>query len=87
VTLEANGTEKVLGLGQRWGLKPGTEVTVKEVLLDNRLAITKPKYTLGGRSFSPSLPQTLIMPSIAVSLAVFTDDDLAGKVVLFPITN
>ncbi|MDR2300828.1 MAG: hypothetical protein LBF38_02145 [Deltaproteobacteria bacterium] len=87
VTLEANGTEKVLALGQRWGLKPGTQVTVKEVLLDNRLDLVNPRYTLGGRSFSPSLPQTLTMPSIAVSLAVFTDDDLAGKVVLFPVNK
>ncbi|MDR2387438.1 MAG: hypothetical protein LBE80_07645 [Deltaproteobacteria bacterium] len=87
VTLEANGIEKVLALGQRWGLKPGTQVTVKEVLLDNRLELTNPRYTLGGRSFSPSLPQTLTMPSIAVSLAVFTDEDLAGKVVLFPINK
>jgi hypothetical protein len=87
VTLEANGTEKVLKLGQRWGLRPGTQVTVKEVVLDNRLELINPRYTLGGRTFPPRLPQTLTMPSIAVSLAVFTDDDLAGKVVLFPITN
>ncbi|MDR2366573.1 MAG: hypothetical protein LBF58_00445 [Deltaproteobacteria bacterium] len=87
VTLEANGTEKVLALGQRWGLSPGTQVTVKEVQLENRLELSRPKFTLGGRSFSPSLPQTLTMPSIAVSLAVFTDEDLAGKVVLFPVNK
>jgi hypothetical protein len=87
VTLEVNGQEKVLTLGQRWGLKPGTPVKVKEVLLDNQLELTNPRYTLGGRSFPHQLPQTITMPSIAVSLAVFTDDDLAGKVVLFPTNN
>jgi hypothetical protein len=84
VTLEANGQEKTLALGQRWGLAPGTRVTVKEVLLDNQMELSNPKFTLGGRSFPPNLPQTLTMPTIAVSLAVFTDNELAGKVVLFP---
>jgi hypothetical protein len=87
VTLEANGQEKTLSLGQRWGLRPGTQVTVKEVLLDNQLELTNPRFTLGGRPFEPRLPQIVTMPSIAVSLAVFTNDDLAGKVVLFPKAN
>jgi hypothetical protein len=87
VALEANGQEKVLALGQRWGLKPGDKVTVKEVRLENGLELDNPRFTLGGRPFPPQLPQTLAMPSIAVSLAVFSGDELAGKVVLFPNAN
>ncbi|MDR1309567.1 MAG: hypothetical protein LBL95_06690 [Deltaproteobacteria bacterium] len=87
VTVEADGQERVLALGQRWGLRPGTGVTVKEVLLENGLALDNPRFTLGGRPFPAQLPQTLAMPSIAVSLAVFSGDELAGKVVLFPRSN
>jgi hypothetical protein len=85
VTLEADGQVKVLTLGQRWGLKPGTKVTVREVLLEGDLPLTNPRFTLGGRQFSAALPQVVTMPSIAVSLAVFSQDELAGKVVLAPL--
>jgi hypothetical protein len=84
VALSANGQEKVLALGQRWGLEPGTIVTVKEVILEGNLPLSSPRFTLGGRSFPSKLPQEVVMPEIAVSLAVFSNEDLAGKVVLFP---
>ncbi|MDR0356117.1 MAG: hypothetical protein LBJ64_10360 [Deltaproteobacteria bacterium] len=84
VVFQANGQEKTLRLGQRWGLAPGTPFVVKEVVLEGDLLLNNPRFTLGGRSFSPLLPQTLTMPNIAVSLAVFDDKELAGKVVLFP---
>ncbi|MDR1677507.1 MAG: hypothetical protein LBS44_03850 [Deltaproteobacteria bacterium] len=87
VTLVVGGQEKVLALGQRWGVTSGTPVTVKEINLDNELELVNPRFTLGGRAFPSNLPQTLTMPSIAVSLAVFTDNELAGKVVIFPKNN
>jgi predicted deacylase len=84
VTLQANNQTKTLNIGQRWGLKPGTSVIVEKVTLANGLTLSAPRYTLGGRAFPAELPQTLTMPSIAVSLAVFSHGDLTGKVVLFP---
>jgi hypothetical protein len=85
VTLESGGQIKTLTIGQRWGLAPESKVTVLEVLLEGDLIATSPRYTLGGKVFSANLPQTLIMPNIAVSLAVFSREELAGKVVLFPV--
>jgi hypothetical protein len=84
VTLESGGQEKTLLLGQRWFLKPGTLLTVKSVSLEGDLPISSPRFTLGGRPFPASLPQSLTMPPIAVSLAVFSGNELAGKVVLAP---
>ncbi|MDR3204810.1 MAG: hypothetical protein LBV23_08710 [Deltaproteobacteria bacterium] len=85
VTLEANGKQSILTVGQRLTLKPGTEFIVKDIVLEDSLPLTSPHLTLGGRPFPPKLPAKLIMPSIAVSLAIFTDGELAGKVVLAPI--
>jgi hypothetical protein len=84
VRLASGGVERTLDLGQRWNLAPGSEVTVLEVVLAGDLPLDAPRYTLGGRSFPPSLPQTLVMPDLAVSLAVFSHGELAGKVVLAP---
>ncbi|MDR1545149.1 MAG: hypothetical protein LBU12_00210, partial [Deltaproteobacteria bacterium] len=85
VTLEVDGQGKVLSLGQRWGLKPGTKLTLKAVELEGELPLVAPRFTLGGRAFPADLPQVLTMPAIAVSLAVFSDGELAGKVVLAPL--
>jgi hypothetical protein len=84
VTLASGGVERTLKLGQRWNLPPGAAVTVLSVALAGDLPLDAPRYTLGGRSFPSKLPQSLIMPEIAVSLAVFSHGELAGKVVLAP---
>jgi hypothetical protein len=84
VKLAADGVERTLQTGQRWNLKPGSRVTVLDVALDGDLPLQSPRYTLGGRSFPSDLPQTLVMPDLAVSLAVFSHGELAGKVVLAP---
>jgi hypothetical protein len=84
VRLSSDGVERTLSLGQRWNLKPGVKVTVLEVALAGDLPLSAPRYTLGGRSFPADLPQTLVMPDLAVSLAVFSHGELAGKVVLAP---
>ncbi|MDR1396055.1 MAG: hypothetical protein LBK52_07800 [Deltaproteobacteria bacterium] len=84
VAVVAEGRKKVLKLGQRLTVKAGSPVTVQSVTLEGDLPLAKPRLTLGGRPFSASLPQEVTMPPIAVSLAVFTDGVLAGKVVLVP---
>lgn len=84
VRLASDGVERTLSLGQRWSLKAGSKVTVLDVALAGDLPLESPRYTIGGRSFPASLPQTLVMPDIAVSLAVFSHGELAGKVVLAP---
>jgi hypothetical protein len=84
VTLELDGKETVLKLAGRLRLSPGTKVTLKEITLDEGIPLKDPKITLGGRSVPSKLPTILTMPDIAVSLAVFSEGELAGKVVLFP---
>jgi hypothetical protein len=84
VTLEIDGQTKVLALGRRCPVRTGSPVLVKSVSLEGDLPLVKPRFTLGGRVFPPNLPQTVTMPAIAVSLAVFSEGDLAGKVVLVP---
>ncbi|MDR2455219.1 MAG: hypothetical protein LBE49_01310 [Deltaproteobacteria bacterium] len=84
VRLASDGVERTLSMGQRWSLKAGSSVTVLDVALAGDLPLDSPRYTLGGRSFPSSLPQTLTMPNMAVSLAVFSHGELAGKVVLAP---
>ncbi|MDR2198484.1 MAG: hypothetical protein LBR53_03320 [Deltaproteobacteria bacterium] len=84
VTFELNGVEKTLPLAGRWKLAPGTRVRLKKVDLEGDLPLESPRFTLGGRPVSADLPQTLVMPDIAVSLAVFSGGILTGKVVLHP---
>jgi hypothetical protein len=81
---ERDGTEKVLQLGQRWHVPPGEVVTLKEVRLTGGVPLEEPRITLGGRPVKTDLPQDLVMPEIAVSLAVFSRGELMGKVVLYP---
>jgi hypothetical protein len=78
------GTVKTLKLGQRWHVPAGTRVTLREVRLAGGAALEEPRITLGGRPVSAKLPTVLVMPEIAVSLAVFSKGELAGKVVLYP---
>jgi hypothetical protein len=84
VTFESEGTEKILSLGQRWNLVPGTKINLKKITIEGNIDLNKPRYTLGGRPVPSQLPQVLTMPTIAVSLAVFDGTDLLGKVVLSP---
>ncbi|MDR0549201.1 MAG: hypothetical protein LBI10_07315 [Deltaproteobacteria bacterium] len=84
VTLIIDGVTRDLNLGGRLMVKAGTLVTVKDVTLVEGAPLIKPRYTLGGRPFSANLPRTVVMPNLAVSLAVFSDGVLAGKVVLAP---
>jgi hypothetical protein len=84
VTFELGGEEKVLKLQERWKLAPGTAVTLKAITLEGDLPLVSPRITLGGRPVPQGLPQVLIMPDIAVSLAVFSAEELMGKVVLYP---
>jgi hypothetical protein len=79
-----DGAQKTLKLGQRWHVPAGSRITLKEVRLAGGAPLEDPRITLGGRPVSPDLPQALVMPQIAVSLAVFSKGELAGKVVLFP---
>jgi hypothetical protein len=84
VTLEIDGQISTLLLGRRLTVKAGSPITLSEVTLEGNLPLNKPRFTLGGRAFPANLPQTVTMPNLAVSLAVFSEGDLAGKVVLVP---
>jgi hypothetical protein len=84
VTFVLDGKERVLPLAGRWKVLPGTNVVLKSVSLMGGRPLSNPRITLGGRPVDPELPTVLTMPGIAVSLAVFSGDELAGKVVLFP---
>ncbi|MDR2612762.1 MAG: hypothetical protein LBG06_08045 [Deltaproteobacteria bacterium] len=84
IVFEREGKQKILRLGERWHVPAGARVILKEVRLLGGLPLEEPRLTLGGRPLPVGLPQTLLMPQIAVSLAVFSKGDLAGKVVLYP---
>ncbi|MDR3154261.1 MAG: hypothetical protein LBW85_08350 [Deltaproteobacteria bacterium] len=79
-----DGKEKVLRLAERWHVPAGASLTLKEVRLKGGIPLENPRITLGGRPVPAELPQNLVMPKIAVSLAVFSKGELAGKVVLYP---
>jgi hypothetical protein len=83
-TLVIDGRTHELGLGGRLSVKAGAKVTVKAVELAGGLPLKNPRLTLGGRPVSANLPQTVVMPNMAVALAVFSDGELTGKVVLAP---
>jgi hypothetical protein len=84
VTFVLNGSEKKLNLGGRWHLPSGTKVEIKDIKLKGGLPLDSPRLTLGGRAVSADLPTIITMPNIAVSLAVFSEEELTGKVVLYP---
>jgi hypothetical protein len=83
-TFTLGAETKTLGLAGRWKVSPGTLVTLTGIELEDSMEWTDRRLTLGGRAVSADLPTVLTMPDIAVSLAVFAGDQLAGKVVLFP---
>ncbi|MDR2141769.1 MAG: hypothetical protein LBR11_08285 [Deltaproteobacteria bacterium] len=84
VTLSLEGRERDLAMGERLSVKPGAEVVIKSVSLVGDRPWAKPRLTLGGRPVATKLPQKVIMPNLAVALAVFSEGELAGKVVLAP---
>lgn len=84
VTVEVDGVSRIIKMGGFINIAPGTPVTVAKVKLADGKTLTNPRFTLGGKMFSPDLPQTLTMPSFAVNLAVFNGSTLAGKVMWAP---
>ena len=84
VTVRFAGQTKVLRLGSRTSIVPGTPVEVVDVTLRGGHMLSNPRYTLAGHSFSTNLPQILTMRDIAINLAVFNGDVLAGKVTWTP---
>ena len=84
VTVRFGGQTKVLRLGSRTPIVPGTPVEVVGITLKGGHIPGNPRYTLAGRSFSVALPQTLTMREIAINLAVFNGDVLAGKITWVP---
>ena len=84
VTVRIGGQTKVLRLGSRTAIAPGTPVDVLEVSLKGGHTLNKPRYTLAGHAVSAKLPQTLKMRDIAINFAVFNGEELAGKVTWAP---
>ena len=84
VTFEINGRVHTLKKGGRMNIPAGTKVTITGIKLADNLDLNLPRLTLGGRPFPSDLPQVLTMPSIAVNLAVFNGEALAGKIMWIP---
>ncbi|MDR2353884.1 MAG: succinylglutamate desuccinylase/aspartoacylase family protein [Deltaproteobacteria bacterium] len=84
VTLSLAGRSFVLPLAGRTKVAPGSEVILETITLEDSVPLTDPRITLGGKPVNTNLPQVMIMPTFAVSLAVFSQGELAGKVVLYP---
>jgi hypothetical protein len=84
IALNVSGQDINLPLGGRIKVKPGQEILVKKVELAGGVPLKNPRYTLGGRQFPANLPQKVVMPNLAVALAVTSDGELARKAVLVP---
>ena len=84
VTIKIGEKAETLTLGKRITIPVGTSIELTEVILENDFILSNPHFTLGGHGFPAILPQTLTMSNIAVNLAVFNGDVLAGKVTLVP---
>lgn len=80
VTVKIDGQTKVLPLASRTPIVPGAKVELLAVTMEGGLVLDQPRYTLAGHPLPNTLPQTLIMRDIAINLAVFNADTLAGKV-------
>ena len=86
VTVRIAGETRILPLGSRTAVAPGTPVEFLEVAMSGGRPLTRPRFTLAGRPLPPDLPQTLIMRDIAINLAIFDDELLTGKVTWVPLT-
>jgi hypothetical protein len=84
VTVRVKGRTMVLRRGGRVHIAAGSRVEVLSATLGGGLELKNPRFTLGGRPFPADLPQTLTMRGIALNLAVFEGDTLAGKVTWVP---
>ena len=84
VTIQIDDKSERLALGKRISIPADTSIELTEVMLENGFILSNPRFTLGGHGLPAILPQTLAMPGIAVNLAVFNGDVLAGKVTLVP---
>lgn len=84
VTVHFDGRTRVLRLGSRTPIRVGSQVELLEVTLQGGHKLGKPRYTLAGHPVPATLPQTLTMREIAINLAVFNNDTLAGKVTWLP---
>jgi len=84
VTLRFKGNTKTIGAGKRIDISSGTPVEILEVSLAGGIKASNLRLTLGGHAVAPALPQTCIMRNIALNLAVFNGDVLAGKVTWAP---
>ena len=84
VTIRIGDKTESLALGKRIFIPAGTLVELTEVILEDGFVLSNPYFTLGGHGFPAILPQTFTMPGMAVNLAVFNGNVLAGKVTLIP---
>ncbi|MDR1124848.1 MAG: succinylglutamate desuccinylase/aspartoacylase family protein [Deltaproteobacteria bacterium] len=84
VTIRLDGQTRVLRAGSRTPIAAGAKVELLEVALQGGHKLGKPRYTLAGHPVPERLPQTLTMREIAINLAVFNNDTLAGKVTWIP---
>ena len=74
----------VLRPGTRTPFAPGSKIELLEVALKGGHRLGVPRFTLAGHPFSANLPRTLTMRDIAINLAVFNGDVLAGKITWVP---
>ncbi|MDR0239249.1 MAG: hypothetical protein LBI88_03325, partial [Deltaproteobacteria bacterium] len=84
VTLRFKGNTKTVGAGKRIDIPAGATVEILEVSLAEGVTASNLRLTLGGHAVARALPQACIMRDIALNLAVFNGDVLAGKVTWAP---
>ena len=84
VTIRMQGKTRTLPLGSRTHIPAGAKVDLLQVVLKDGVTLSNPRFTLGGHAFPSALPQTLTMRDIALNLAVFNGEALAGKVTWDP---
>jgi hypothetical protein len=84
VTLRFKGNTKTVGAGKYIDIPSGAQVEILEVSLADGVKASNLRLTLGGHPVAPALPQTCIMRDIALNLAVFNGNALAGKVTWTP---
>jgi len=84
VTLRFRGSTKTVGVGKRINIPSGAPVEILGVAFAGGISPSNLRLTLGGHAVAPTLPQSCVMRNIALNLAVFNGDILAGKVTWAP---